>query len=52
MGNGTAYFNIHSNAFPSGEIRGFLAPAPIPEPAGIALAVLALAALLGTRRRR
>jgi hypothetical protein len=27
---GKAYLNIHSNAYPGGEIRGFLKPAPVP----------------------
>ena len=28
LANGTAYFNIHSNLFPGGEIRGFLMTCP------------------------
>lgn len=28
--DGKAYLNIHSNAYPGGEIRGFLKPAPVP----------------------
>jgi hypothetical protein len=28
IANGTAYLNIHTNQFPSGEIRGFLNPEP------------------------
>jgi CHRD domain/PEP-CTERM motif len=38
--NGQTYLNIHTQAFPGGEIRGFLAPAPIaaiPEPASLLL---------------
>ena len=33
--DGKAYLNIHTSAFPGGEIRGFLAP--VPEPSTIAL---------------
>jgi CHRD domain/PEP-CTERM motif len=38
MAEGKAYWNIHSTAFPGGEIRGFLVP--IPEPSILALAGL------------
>jgi hypothetical protein len=44
---GTAYLNIHSSMFPSGEIRGFLM---VPGPATASL--LMLGAALGSRRRR
>jgi len=50
---GQAYLNIHTTAFPGGEIRGFLAPVPIPAvglPGGILL--LAGAGLLNWWRHR
>ena len=48
MNQGRAYFNIHSNLFPAGEIRGFLA---VPEP-GLGVLVLGAGALLHFARRR
>jgi hypothetical protein len=46
---GQAYFNIHTAAFPGGEIRGFLAP--VPEPATLTLVGLGLGAAAMRRRR-
>jgi hypothetical protein len=47
LSQGRAYFNIHSQAFPGGEIRGFLL---VPAPAGAA--AFGLMGVLAARRRR
>ena len=47
MMSGKAYLNVHSTAFPGGEIRGFLA---VPEPATAAMLALAVGALVWRRR--
>jgi len=49
LANGQAYFNIHTSAFPSGEIRGFLAS--VPEPATLLLLGLGLTALTLSQAR-
>jgi hypothetical protein len=50
LAQGRAYLNIHSTAFPGGEIRGFLVP--VPEPSTFLLAGAALLGLAMRHRRR
>lgn len=47
---GQAYFNLHTNLFPSGEIRGLLSP--VPEPVSYALFLAGLGVLTIFARRR
>jgi hypothetical protein len=49
---GMSYLNIHTTGSPGGEIRGFLAVAPIPEPETYALMIAGLALLRTVVRRR
>lgn len=54
MNVGNAYFNIHTEVFPGGEIRGNISPARLqaPEPATLLLLTLGVGALGGKRLRR
>jgi hypothetical protein len=54
MNAGEAYVNIHTSAYPNGEIRGFVMAAPIPEPAQWSMLAGGLGGLLliGRRLRR
>lgn len=44
-----AYVNLHTNAFPGGEIEGF--PTPVPEPGTLALVVVGLVGVTVARKR-
>jgi hypothetical protein len=50
LANGHAYLNIHTSMFTGGEIRGFLAPVPIP--AAVWLFGSGLLGLMGIVRRK
>lgn len=51
MNSGRSYLNIHTSAFPGGEIRGFLIA--VPEPASWAMMLLGFGAIgIAMRRRR
>ena len=53
LGSGRAYFNIHSNAFPGGEIRGFFSLASaVPEPTTWITMILGFGLVGGALRTR
>lgn len=47
-----SYFNIHTQQYPNGEIRGFLVAAPVPEPGSWAMLGVGLLGLGAVLRRR
>ena len=57
LANGKTYFNIQTSALPGGEISGFMAATPVPEPSAAAMGLLGLAmvgliSLVGPKRRQ
>jgi len=52
IADGRAYLNIHTTAFPGGEIRGFLQPVAVAEPATLLLMGAGFGGLAWMRRRR
>ncbi len=49
IADGSSYFQIHTNTFPGGELRGYLQP--VPEPGTVALMLCGLTLLPLLRRR-
>ncbi|MBS0485263.1 MAG: CHRD domain-containing protein, partial [Proteobacteria bacterium] len=52
LDDGKAYFNLHTNLFPGGEIRGLLSPVPEPESYALWLAGLGVLTVCARRVRR
>lgn len=52
MTSGNAYFNVHTNLFPGGEIRGLLLAVPEPGTYAMMLAGLGVLGWITVRRRR
>ena len=50
--NGKYYINIHTATNSGGELRGFIVPAPVPEPATCGLVAVGALGLMGRRRKR
>ncbi len=49
---GKAYFTIHTNAFPGGEVRAFLTPVPEAEPISMMLAGMGVFGFVARRRQQ
>ena len=52
LDTGKAYFNLHTNPFPGGEIRGLLSPVPEPESYALLLAGLGVLTVFACRTQR
>lgn len=51
LDSGNAYLNVHTSAFPGGEIRALLVPVPEPESYALMLGGLGVLAMVARRRR-
>ena len=51
LNEGRLYINIHTQNNGGGELRGFIVPAPVPEPASLGLAALGALTLVRRNRR-